>query len=214
MILVLFFLIIFFLFALFTSKIRLEIKNFKLSNIEKNDSIKELNFTIKLYIFSFIKILQKNIDKEDLKNISKLNKINNLLQKFKNKKNKEFKNKYSIVKNIKIDLKTIDLNIEIGTEDVILTSFIVFVVSTIISIFLGMSIKKYNSKKYKYIIAPMYNEKNSIKLTLLGIVDFNLVNIINILLKLYFRSDKNDKRTSYREFNVNSNEQYPTNDRC
>lgn len=214
MILVLIFLILIFVVALFTSKIRLEIKKVRLSNLEENDLIKEFNFSIKLYIFGFIKAFQKNINKQDLKDIKNSNKINKIIKNYKNNKNRELKTGYTTVKNLKPDFKSFDLKIEIGTEDVVLTSFLVCAVSTIISIFLGRVIKKYDSKKYKYTITPIYNEKNSLKLELLGIVDFKLVNIINIIFKLLIRSDKNDKRASYRKLNVNSDEQYTANDRC
>ena len=87
-----------------------------------------------------------------------------------------------IIKNIKISIEEIDLKIEIGTENAILTSFIVPTISTILAILIVNSKNNIENKKFK--ITPIYQNKNIVKVNVDGniIVKFsNIVNTIYIL---------------------------------
>ena len=129
-------------------------------------------------------------------------------------KKQDIKMNIDVLKKLDPKLEKIKLDLKLGTEDVVLTSFLIVIVSIIISMMLSKIIKKYDEKKYKYMIIPVYNNSNSIKITLEGIIDIKLVNIISIIFRLWFRRDKIDKRTSDRGSYVDSNEQYSRNDRC
>lgn len=91
---------------------------------------------------------------------------------------------------MKPKLEEFKLNLNLGTEDVLLTSFLIFIISIAISMFLGKNIKKYDEKRYKYIILPNYNNKNSIKMLFSGILQIKLVNIISTVFKLGLRNKK------------------------
>ena len=129
-------------------------------------------------------------------------------------KKKIIKSDIDVLKKLNPKLQEIKLELKLGTEDVILTSFLIAIISIIISMLLSKVIEKFDEKKYKYQILPIYNSQNSIKIALEGIIDIKLVNIISILFRLWFRRDKIDERTSNRRAYANSNEQYTRNDRC
>ena len=61
-------------------------------------------------------------------------------------------------KALKIEIKEFDLDLKIGVFENMVTGFVVTILSTIVSIFLGNHIKKYNRKKYYFKITPVYDE--------------------------------------------------------
>ena len=220
MVLVLFFaLILALILIFFISTLKINIEKLEISNeVENTPIVKELDISLEIYIFNKFKILKKHITKnnmQELKSSKKLEKLKNkLLSKNKlEEKRKNVKVDLDIVKYLNPKLQNIDLELKLGTEDVVLTSFLIVIISIAISMLLSKAIDKYDENKYKYKIIPNYNNKNSIKIFLNGIIDIKLVNIINILFRLWFRSDEFDKRTSNRRTYDNSNEQYPRNDR-
>lgn len=202
------------------SNIKINIQKLELSNeIENTPILKNIEISIELYVLNKIKIFKKHIDNTDIQNIKNSKKFEQLKNKFlKDVINKEEKQNvkfnFDVIKNLKPKLQEINLKLEIGTEDVLLTSFLIVIISIVISIILSKIIDKFDEKKYVYKIMPNYNSKNSIKIDLISIIDIKLVNIINILFRILLRSDKFDKRTSDRRTYDNSNEQYPRNDRC
>lgn len=214
MVLVLFFCLLI-IFAVFSLKIRIEIKNIKISNLEKKEHLlKEIDLYIKLYIFGVLKIFQKHIDLEEINNAKESNLINKFKSRFKENNKLKSKELLNVLKKLNIDFKEIDLNVNIGTEDPILTSFIIFVISIGVSVILSKFIKKFDSRRYKYSIMPIYNNKNFINVSNFSIVDFKLVNIISIIFKLMHRSGKYDKQSSNRESDDYCDEQYRADDRC
>ena len=151
MILVLIFLciiIILFLFflVLLLSSIKLEIKDFELSNITEITT-KDYMIKMSINLFGKIKIFSIKLNSNKLKKIyskSKLGKINL----------KEIKEIFTVkdIKNLKLELMYLNMKLKIGLEDVILTSSLVFIISTAISILLPHIIKIYNSENYKTLI--------------------------------------------------------------
>ena len=123
-----------------------------------------------ILIFGKIKILKKDIKKI---NFDKL--------KFQNKdidikilKNKDLKIDYKeLIKNIDINVKSIDLYAQIGTEDAALTAILVGTLSGIIGTIL---------RKPKYQIVPIYTNKNLLKIRLDGIFTIYLMHYIYSLI--------------------------------
>ncbi len=206
------FLIVLFVLVVILSNLRISINKLELSNeIEKTPIIKKFEMSISIYILNKIKIFNKNIDENYLKsekNSKKIEHIKNKILSGKSikEKKKSAKTDMDILKRLNINLKELNLELKLGTEDVLLTTFLIAIISIVISMALGKVIKRYDEKKYKYLIIPNYNNKNSLKIILNGIIDIKLVNIISILLKLLFRSDYFVKRTSNRRSYVNSYE--------
>lgn len=214
------FLIALFVVIILISNLKISINKLELSNeIENTPILKEFKIAVGIYFFNKIKILNKSINKDDLQNVKNSKRIEKMKNKFlkedtTKEKKKIIKSDIDVLKKLNPKLQEIKLELKLGTEDVILTSFLIAIISIIISMLLSKVIEKFDEKKYKYQILPIYNSQNSIKIALEGIIDIKLVNIISILFRLWFRRDKIDKRTSNRRAYANSNEQYTRNDRC
>lgn len=202
-------------FAL-TTTIKINIRNLEISNEKQTENIiKDMDVEISLYVLNKLRIYAKTVNKFKLEGIKSSKSLEKIKSKYiTNKKSKDLKAGIGAFKNLKIKLQELNLEIYLGTEDVILTSFLIFAVSTAISIFLSKAIVKFDEKKYRYLILPKYNNENSIKIILKGILEIKLVNIINILFKLFVRGDNIVKRTSNRRAYGNNDEQYTRNDRC
>ena len=168
------------------STLKIDIKELKISNeVENAPIIKDLDISVGIYIFNKFKILKKHITKNNVQELKKSNKLEKLKNKFLNKgtikeKRKNVKMDIDVIKHLNPKLQNINLEINLGTEDVLLTSFLIVLVSIAISMILSKSIEKYDKNKYKYKIIPTYNNKNSIKIYLNSIIDIKLVNIINV----------------------------------
>lgn len=209
---ILLFLMALFVLIILLSNLRISINKLELSNeIENTPIIKKFEMSISVYILNKIKIFNKNINEDDLKSVKNSKRIEQVKNKLLNgqsvkEKKKNVKMDIDILKRLNINLKELNLDLKLGTEDVLLTTFLIAIISIIISMALAKVIKKYDEKKYKYLIIPNYNNKNSLKINLNGIIEIKLVNIISILFKLLFRSDYFVKRTSNRRSYANGYE--------
>ncbi len=185
---------------LILSTIRLKIDNFELSNMKKQMEKlnKEYKVTITLYLFNKIKWFSFRLnDKKMRKMYSKMN-----LEKIDLKKiEKDFKlSDLKLIKKLNLKIDYLNLESKIGTENAMLTSFIIVAISTFISILLPYTVKKYEKEKYNYMIMPVYINKNVYEIKLKCIIETKMVHIINIIyvLKKKRRVDKNEQRTSNR----------------
>ncbi|MFR2571797.1 MAG: hypothetical protein ACLS90_08990, partial [Clostridia bacterium] len=96
-----------------------------------------------------------------------------------------------------INIKSMEINIVICTENALLTSMIVSIVSSVISII--MSIKYNGKEKFIYQIKPMFSNQNLINVKFAGIFQIKMIHIIHAIciVKKKWRSDKYE-RTSDR----------------
>lgn len=179
--------------AFIFSEVKVDIKDLKILN--KDNKITNLNFekvkiNVGLYLFKKIRIVKIKINDKELKvfnfkiPLKKINEINknSLYSVIKNlKENYRRLN----IKNIKPEFEKFKLNLKLGTENAIVTSFTVFSVSNIITFILQSTINKYNNKKYNYKIEPIYINKNYIFLDYEGIVKFKTRYLIMFFKKYY-----------------------------
>ena len=196
----------FFLFILLTiiivlifSKIQVEIENFRL-NLPKNKN-KILNdtflFKIKLVIFGTLPIINLKINREKLKKLE-----NNLKdKKIKldiNKIGKQItKENINDAKKLQMHIEKIKLKINFGTENTILTSFIVPIISTIWSIVLTK--KRVKEEKQRLEINPIYNKGNLVNIVFEGIFEIKMIHIIKVICaKIKKRRVEKYERTSNR----------------
>ncbi len=212
-ILIILFLLSLFILILSLSNLEIEINKFNFEN--SNDRYRK-NGDYLIYIR--IKLLNKitwfkiKIDNNKINNIKKSKIFNSKISnKFKFIiKPKEILLEKDIIRYIKelyINIKRIELNIELSMGNTILTSFAVVTISTIISIILARGIDKYNKRKCNYKIMPIYKEKPSIKIKLNCIISIKMIHIINIIYMLIKkRSVDNNGRTSNTRTYVCSNE--------
>jgi len=182
------------------STINIRISKLKVSN---DNAINKLEHDYIVYFellfLNKIKIFSVKIDKDKIKQLNLKEKVQ--VMEFKNIKKdlltqEEIK---EIIKKLKVNISEFKLQLEVGVEDVIITSGIVAVLSSLLGIILARFIKEYNREKYKYQINPMYKNKNLIKLNLNCIIKVKMVHIIYIIYVLVKKRRVNKyERTSNR----------------
>lgn len=192
------FIILFFLINIFViaiSELKLEIKNLDISSMRQKKIEEGFSITIGLYIkkktIARLEFNREKMKKIDLKERIKKIDFNKYV-----KKEKIRKEILQRVKFLGINLEEIDLNIVIDTIDPILTSYATALISSVIGIAFGILIRKYDKDKQKFLVEPMYINKNLITLNLSCIISVKIWNIIKEILnhrKLYFNNLKNTK---------------------
>ena len=194
------FIIIFFqiiIFGLIFSTITLEVDKCKFSynEIEVNKfKFKELEISIKLYLFKFIKILSIKIFKDYLTifgikiRFDLINKIKFFEENYKKiywDFKEIFKNrKYLNLKLINPRLKVFKFYLDFGISSQMITTFLVPVLSTVLSFILRNSISNYNINNYSYKITPKYVNKNFLRLNFQTKLNFNTINLIIFYLNI------------------------------
>ncbi len=201
----------FFIIGFLLSKIKFKIKNWDFETNLKNVH-KDFEVDIGIYLYGYIKIIGASLKDDGVRIWGK--KVDyDKFKKYEPFRNVNFKSidrdfKISELREWKLQLEKLNLTLDVGFENVLFTSFSVFLISTILSIFVKKTVKKYNPKKYEYMIMPHYRSTNQIKLKANGIISAKTVHIIFILLKYKKRRAKNYERTSYRRSYENSYEQH------
>ena len=192
------FMIIILLFILLIfSKIQIKIEDFKFSSQLPKHTNKDYKIIFKLYILSKIPIFKLVITDEKIKKINMKEKFRKMETKIIEKK--EFLNKNIIesIKKVELMIKNIELKIDLGTESTILTSILVPVISTVISIFINQKIQDYN--RQKFIVNPIFNNKNLINIEITSIFELKMIHIIDSIYVLNKKEGvENYERTSNR----------------
>ena len=157
--------------AIHTSKIGIDIKNL----IIDTDAEEKINEDGKIYVylllFNKIKLFRKNVRNIPMKDV----KFETSDFDIKSFKNKDIKINYlELIQNINIDIKNIDLNVNIGTEDAGITAILVGILAGILGIII---------KKPKYQILPIYANRNLLKINLNGIFTIYLMHYIYKFIK-------------------------------
>ncbi len=188
--------ILFILFIILVSSLKVEIKNLNLSNMKEKENI---NYCIKisLNLFGFLKWMGISIGERKVKKlISKIPKID-----IKTVEKDFTLDNFKILKKLQIRLNSFKLDAILGVKSPVITAFIVAFVSSFISIILPHLANELNSKNYKYVIKPIYQNKNLYKISLNCIIELKMVHIINVIYILIKKgkSDKNERTASNRE---------------
>ena len=157
--------------AIHTSKIGIDIKNL----IIDTDAEEKINEDGKIYVylllFNKIKLFRKNVRNIPMKDV----KFETSDFDIKIFKNKDIKINYlELIQNINIDIKNIDLNVNIGTEDAGITAILVGILAGILGIII---------KKPKYQILPIYANRKLLKINLNGIFTIYLMHYIYKFIK-------------------------------
>ena len=188
-----------------TIKIKFEIQNLKISTNEKPHLNKKYQIKIVIYTLGFIPILKIKLNNQKIKKIINNQKIK---EKIKQQETKIIENKANIdkelitsLKNIKTEVKEINLKIRIGTENASLTAFTIPVISTFIAMFLSKQIKKYNDKQV-FLVEPVYLDKNLLNIEISSIFQIKMIHIINTIciVNKKRRDDKNERTSNRRSY--------------
>lgn len=207
--------IAFIILAIISLTIRIEILELKIDNLNKTKR-KQFKSIVKFYIFKKIRVLKIIIDKQNIKDFNKniVTKISKNIEKetFKEvllPKNilKSRKGTKEHFKKLKIKIEKFILNLKVGTEDVLITTAIVPIISTVIAIFISRNSKKLKYKNIYYKILPIYGDKNLYSINFECIISAKLVHIIYIIYMLKKGKKVSDKfdGASNRKFNANCN---------
>ena len=172
--------------AIHTSKIGIDIENL----IIDTDAEEKINEDVKIYVylllFNKIKLFRKNVRSLPMKDV----KFETSDFDIKIFKNKDIKINYlELIQNINIDIKNIDLNVNIGTEDAGITAILVGILAGILGIII---------KKPKYQILPIYANRNLLKINLNGIFTIYLMHYI-------YKFIKNNIKERFMDKSLNKN---------
>ena len=199
------FIILMIMVIFITIKIKFEIQNLKISTNEKPHLNKKYQIKIVIYTLGFIPILKMKLNNKKIKKIINNQKIK---EKIKQQETKIIENKANIdkelissLKNIKTEIKEINLKIRIGTENASLTAFTIPVISTFIAMFLSKQIKKYNDKQV-FLVEPVYLDKNLLNIEISSIFQIKMIHIINTIciVNKKRKGDKNERTSNRRSY--------------
>jgi len=185
--------------------LRLNIKNLEVISTPQGLQPK-YDISIELYTFRKIKLLNLNIKNGKNFNLLKSKFFKERFEKIKNSKEISKKQQWKILRNVfkllrkKFKIETFKLKINIDTEDVLVTSYLVGVISAVVPNILRNHIENINPKKIMWKIVPLYKNKNYVYLKLSSIISIKIVHISN-MLKIV--GGIKDERSSNRRLNVN-----------
>lgn len=202
------------------SSIRISIINLEIDTDNK-DIISDYQVEVDIYFFKKIRIMKFTVNEKKVKKlqnskfIKRISNINfgrvtkRLEKRLQDKVMLNYKN-FNILnfvkvlsKEIKPEILKFKLNLKIGVEDIMVTTYAIPIISTLISFILRLTVKdvdlKNKRKDYYYKIEPIYN-KNIINLRLNCIINVKIVHIINIIYIFLIKKRRSDKyeRASYR----------------
>ncbi len=199
------FIILIIILAILTIRIKIKLIDFKFDSRNKKHFNKNYLVEIKIYIFNFLPILKYKINNEKIKKIMNHEIIKNEIKKqeiklIENRKDIDIKAIKSL-KDIKIQIDEMKLNITLGTEEASITAFIIPIISTAIAIFLSQKVYKYNDKQI-FSITPVYINQNLINIEFSGIFQVKMIHIINTICILNKRKkgDKNERTSNRRSY--------------
>ncbi len=202
------------------SSIRISIINLEIDTDNK-DIISDYQVEVDIYFLKKIRIMKFTVNEKKVKKlqnskfIKRISNINfgrvtkRLEKRLQDKVMLDYKN-FNILnfvkvlsKEIKPEILKFKLNLKIGVEDIMVTTYAIPIISTLISFILRLTVKdvdlKNKRKDYYYKIEPIYN-KNIINLRLNCIINVKIVHIINIIYIFLIKKRRSDKyeRASYR----------------
>ena len=196
--LIMFFILTLFFITIILSSIEIFIKDLNIST-KRGENIFKIQ--LKLKVLNTIPILKFTIDS----NLLKKEKMKESIKKIESKVIEEKFNfiKIENLKNLKLDLKNLDLKVLIGIEDASINAIFVGTISIIISMLLGFIANENNNCNWKVI--PIYQNTNLIKINLTCIFSLKIMHIINTIIILKKKGEKN-VRTSDRKAYIYGNE--------
>ena len=199
-----FFYVILIVFAILTiliifTTIQIHVENVKF-RIPKNGETHintKYKITIKFYILKKINYLKLDITKNKIEKAFMNKNINKMME-----KNIDIKQISNLGK-MNFKLKQMNLKIYLGLEDAALNAIMVGIISSSISIIMGILIdknilkienKKVKKNKIYWKIVPIYQNKNLLNIDLDCIISFKLIHIIYIIINWVRVNGKIPKR--------------------
>lgn len=209
---------------LLLSSIRIEIKNLELGNKERITSKEKMTYnrknafnevvsskeqttsTIKdayqvkigIYFLEKIPLLWFSLNNQKMKKLYTSKQLEKIDFKKLEKDVPLKKQTWAILKALQIRIKKLQLYVSIGTEDAILTSYIIAFLGSIIGILLPHITEKEQIQNCHYVVTPIYQDKNEYHLHLDSIICIKIVHIIYSSMLLIKKGREKYERTSNR----------------
>lgn len=195
-------LILFLLFVtiMVLSTLQIEIKNLKLGNKEKEKEtrIKEkYEVKISLYFLGKIPFFWFRLNNQRMRKIYQSKRLQKIDLKKIEKKVPFQKETLEMIKGIKLRIVKLNLNIAIGTEDAIITSYLIAGMASAIGIALPHLAKEHITQCH-YIVTPIYQDRNQYYISLDSIIRVKIVHIIYSMLNFAKKGREKHERTSNR----------------
>jgi len=188
------------------SSIKINIKEFKFVN----KKVIDMEIIISLAFLNRINILKITLNKNRLSKIEHNKSVRKIAKKLQERLVKDYKYMHNFEqKSIKdileilkyFNVSNVEIDVNIGTEDAIFTSFVVTTISMIITFLIARKVEN-----TKYIVLPVYINENYVNLSIKCIISIKLVHIINIIKQFKRKDrDKKDGRPFNRRTYANSN---------
>lgn len=179
------------------AKIQIQIVNLKFYSQKQRHINPDYKIIIRVLALGKIPVFKINITKTKLEKLRLKERVKKINWEILQDKNNFDKDLLKAIKILNLNIRKINLNIELGTENASLTSIIVPVLSTVIAILLRKKIKNYEDQIF--IIQPLYCNQNLINILLSGIFELKMNHIISMICVLNKKEGvKKYERTSNR----------------
>lgn len=199
-------------FLLLWSTIRIQVKDLEIGNLNKKEQ-SHYTIGIEFYFLDKFKFLKKEITARQIRKNHWIKKLEDIPWKTLEKEEQlSIKEGISLLKDLKMKITKFVLRVDIGTEDAILTSYLVAFIASMIGILLPHVVEEAYFSKCTYIINPIYRDQNCYHIALDSIIRVKIVHIIYIIYILIQKGSKKNERTSNRRSYDHGNELYSRND--
>ena len=186
--------------SLLLSTIRINVKDYNISNLNVKKT--KYKITISLYLLNKIKWLSFKLNKEKLHKISLKMHLDRIDIK---KLEKDFKlSDIKELMKIKPKLTLLHLDLKLGIQDILLTTYIIPVVCTIFSLILPIVTEEKNIKHIRYKAEPIYNQNNVYYIKLTSRVEIKMINLLNSMYGIY-KNRKDNMPQKDKTINLNKN---------
>ena len=164
------------------AKIQIQIVNLKFYSQKQRHINPDYKIIIRVLALGKIPVFKINITKTKLEKLRLKERVKQINWEVLQDKNNFDKDLLKAIKILNLNIRKINLNIELGTENASLTSIIVPALSTVIAILLRKKIKNYEDQIF--IIQPLYCNQNLINILLSGIFELKMNHIISMICVL------------------------------
>ena len=176
------------------STIKIKVKNFEIDTKKKIKPQYEIS--ISLNLINRFKWISLRLNSKKMRKIYTKMHLERIDIK-KLEKDLKFSDIHAIIK-IKPKVSNLNLQIKLGLEDVIITSYIIPLICSIFSIVLPHVTEIQNIKNIKYKIEPLYNE-NAYHMKLDTTIEIKMINVLNSIYKIYKNRKSNIEKNRIKE---------------
>lgn len=151
---------LFFILAILSLSLRVEIIDFTSYNFKES----KFKIKLKVYVFKFLKLFEITFSESGVRLFKKDIKYKYSFMEFLgiifSEENRKLLKIFTVqnYKSLKIKLKSFDLKLKFGVFENMITNFLVTIVSTLVSVFIGSHMSRLNRKRFYFKIDPKYDE--------------------------------------------------------